>query len=231
VKSSDFVVNSYRSAGKVEVRSAISPISLQAGRPRLADLKAMLGQAIGEGSDFLMTHDVEVTLTWFVSEHNRYQTHTAADLDNVIKPLLDAATGPEGVMIDDNQVQSIRAAWMTPGSWGEGFDLTIESLNPEDTIQREGTAFVEFAPDTCYVLPGAYPEAWPTLIEGFRAYVDGRAKRIAAGIAPADLAFFAPIARPWHSQRLRLQRFPVLFHTHDFGAGQVRGGEFELGRS
>jgi hypothetical protein len=154
VDSSDFVVNSYRSAGKVEIRSAISPISLQGGRPRLADLKAMLGQAIGEGSDFLMTHDVEVTLTRFDSEHSRYQTHTAADLDNVIKPLLDAATEPDGVMIDDKQVQSIRASWMTPGLWGEGFDLTIASLNPEDTIQREGTAFVEFAPDTCHVLPG-----------------------------------------------------------------------------
>lgn len=209
------------------IRSAISPISLQAARPRLADLKAMLGQAIGKSSDFLMTHDVEVTLTWFVSEHSRYQTHVAADLDNVIKPLLDAATGPDGVMIDDNQVQSIRASWMTPGSWGEGFELTIASLNPDDTIQREGTAFVEFAPDTCYVLPGACREAWPILFASYRQYVDARAKCTAVGVAPANLSSFAPIARPWHSQRLRLQRFPVLSHTHDFGAPHFRSGEFK----
>lgn len=76
MKASDFIVEGYREAGRVNVKSALTPISLQARRERLSDLKVALKEAIATSTDFLMTHDVEVTLTWYVTEADRYQSHT-----------------------------------------------------------------------------------------------------------------------------------------------------------
>lgn len=217
MKASDFIVEGYREAGRVIVKSALTPISLQARRDRLSDLKVALKEAITTSTDFLMTHDVEVTLTWYVTEADRYQSHTAADVDNVIKPLLDAATGPEGIMIDDNQVQSIRAYWVTPGTPGPGFELDFQALDREDVVTRDGTAFVEFASDTCYILPGIQPEAWPVLVASYRKSLEAKEDLRRLGAPERMVHSLSPLARPWPSQRLRMQKFPVFQPTDDFG--------------
>ena len=41
-----------------------------------------------------------------------YESDRTADIDNVIKPILDGLTGPDGVMIDDNQVQNVQCYWI-----------------------------------------------------------------------------------------------------------------------
>ncbi|MDF2047275.1 RusA family crossover junction endodeoxyribonuclease [Microbacterium sp. Kw_RZR3] len=208
-------MTSNREFGWVRVEATVAPLSLQAGAGRRQGLKNALGSALSVGADFLFTHDVEVTLEWFATERDRYQTHVAADLDNVLKPLIDAATGPTGVMIDDNQVQSIRASWLTPGRMGEGFVLQFDALSREDVATRAGTAFVEFSADTCYMLPGAAREHWPSFVNGFARFVAIKDKMRAHGITEEVVETMSPIARPWHSQRLRMQGFPVHHHTAD----------------
>lgn len=169
--------------------------------------------ALAVGSDFLFVHDVEVTLEWFATERHRYQSHVAADLDNVLKPLIDAATGPDGVMIDDNQVQSIKASWLTPGPLGEGFMLRFEARNPEDAVARDGTAFVEFTTDTCYLLPGEARERWPLVVKGYKNLVSTKRMLRRFGVGDEVVEALSPTSRPWHSQRLRMQGFPVHHHT------------------
>lgn len=208
--NTDFSVSAHRSAGSVVIRSSLSPISLQAARGRIEELKAALKAAVAASTDSLMTHDVEVSLTWFVEEGVRYQTHTAADLDNVLKPVFDACAGVNGIMIDDNQVQSIKASWETPGTIGPGFELVFQSLLRDDTVTRAGTSFVEFAPNACYILPGTHPEYWTELVSMYRMYREKRAEMLALGVDASALAGLAPNTRPWHSQRLRLQGFVVL---------------------
>lgn len=209
----DFTVTGYREMGRVVVSSPLSPISLQAKRVRVNELQSALRHAISVHTDFLMTHDVEVTLTMYVTEKDRYQTHTAADLDNVIKPLLDAATGPSGIMIDDNQVQSIRASWMTPGAIGVGFELEFESLMRDDTVTRAHTAFVEFSADRCYILPGVHQEHWPALVGLYRSMLKARQERLDLGIMEDVANNVLPNTRPFPRQRLRHHDFPVIPHT------------------
>ena len=208
-----FTVNGYRDAGRVIVTSTVSPISLQAKHVRVGVFKAALRKAISTNTDFLLTHDVEVTLTLFVTEKDRYQTHTAADLDNVIKPLLDAATGPDGIMIDDNQVQSIRASWMTPGPLGVGFELDFQALMLDDVVTRAGTAFVEFSADRCYILPGIQPEVWPWLVSRYRAMLEARQEMLDRGIVEDVADRVLPVGRPFPRQRLTMHGFPVPHHT------------------
>jgi len=139
-----FNVEEHYDAGRVDIRSMIDPISLQADPGRKDAFKDALSAAVTRATKGIYIHHVEVTLVWFIEEAERYQTHLVADLDNVMKPILDAVTGPGGILIDDNQVQSIRASWMTPGGLGAGFELSFDALTPDEYVEREGLTFVEF---------------------------------------------------------------------------------------
>lgn len=100
-----FRVEEFYDAGRVDILSTVDPITLQADPARKRAFKDALGTAVQRATKGIFTHDVEVTLIWSVEEARRYQAHIVADLDNVMKPILDAVTGPDGVLIDDNQIQ------------------------------------------------------------------------------------------------------------------------------
>jgi hypothetical protein len=147
---SDFTVSEFYDAGRVEIASARDPLSLQASPARRARLKADLAAAVAEGTAGVFTGDVEVTIEWYVSEKVRYGTHMVADLDNIVKPLLDAVTGPDGVMIDDNQVQSLRVSWLDPVGPNRKFLLNFQANSPDEYLHRGGLFFVEFSPERCF---------------------------------------------------------------------------------
>lgn len=90
---SDFVVSEYYDAASVKILSTRDPLSLQASAARKASLKADVATVVAAGTTGVFTGDVEVTIEWFVSQQIRYGTHMVADLDNIVKPLLDAVTG------------------------------------------------------------------------------------------------------------------------------------------
>ncbi|MFC6149916.1 MULTISPECIES: RusA family crossover junction endodeoxyribonuclease [Mumia] len=213
VSAADFVVHEYYDQGKIVIRSAASPVSLQANTVRKKQFRAAFGAAVQEATRGIFTHDVEVTLVWLIEEARRYQTHLVADLDNVLKPLLDAITGPGGVFIDDNQVQSIRASWMTPGAGGPGFELTIEALMGDDYVERAGLSFVEFSADRCYMLHGGLGPWEARVVAQFRRMVAAYHSELAMGFAEDVARMILPIARPF--PRARLGRFRVR-HESEF---------------
>jgi len=198
--------------GRVEIQSTVDPISLQASAQTKAEFRSMLGDAVRDASRGIFTHDVEVTLTWYIEEARRYQTHIVADLDNVMKPILDAVTGPDGVLIDDNQIQSIKASWMTPGAARTGFYVAFEALLKDDYIEREGLAFVEFSADRCYILPGALGGHEAQFVNAYRASIEAYKQMLAAGIIQDAAQSVLPIARPF--PRARLGRFRVQHESH-----------------
>lgn len=205
--ASDFEVTELYDVPRVDVRSAIDPLSLQASGDRKKAFRGALSAAVRDATRGVFTHDVEATLTWYIAEARRYQTHIVADLDNVMKPMLDALTGPDGVLIDDNQVQSIKASWMTPGSLGNGFELTLEPPMRDAYIERAGLSFVEFAADRCYILAGGWGEHAASAVSAYRRMVRAYQEQLAVGIAEEVARGVLPIARPF--PRARLGRFQV----------------------
>jgi hypothetical protein len=124
----DFAVQEWYDAGRVEIRGAVDPISLQAAGERKAKFQESLSKAVAASTTGVYTGDVEVTIRWFISQKRRYGTHIVADLDNVIKPLLDAVAGPDGLMMDDNQVQSLQVTWLDPAGPDLRFDMSLQPL-------------------------------------------------------------------------------------------------------
>ena len=210
VTERDFVVEEFRDYGRVEIRSAVDPISLQADPARKAGFKAALGSAVQKATTGVFTHDVEVSLVWLIEESRRYQTHLVADLDNVMKPILDAVTGADGIMIDDNQIQSIDASWMTPAG-RTGFELKFTSLMADDFASREGLSFVEFSADRCYLLPQMDRSAQVALVRGYRQALEEYRRMLAAGIAEGAARSVLPLVRPF--PRARLGKFTVFPHA------------------
>lgn len=205
-QAEDFFVREFYDVPRVEIRGAIDPLSLQADGARKKAFKTALSTAVRDATVGVHTHDVEVTLTWFIEESRRYQTHLVADLDNVMKPILDAVTGPDGVLIDDNQVQSIKACWMTPGINGPGFELCFEPLLTDDYIKRAGLSFVEFSRDRCYPLHGALVEADSanSAVSAWRRALRLYSELQANGVPASDARAVLPAMRPFPLARLSL---------------------------
>ena len=145
-----------------------------------------------------------------------------ADLDNVLKLILDAATGPNGILVDDNQIQSIRASWMTPGSLGPGIRVTFEALMVDEFLARGGLTFVEFSPDRCYMLPGCAEDDQRGIVSSYRTSVSAYERLVAAGIHPDAARRVLPIPRPF--PRARLGKFTVR-HQAEFRESPRLGGE------
>jgi hypothetical protein len=211
VTEAAFRVEEFYDTGRVDILSTVDPITLQAGSSRKRAFQDALGTAVQAATKGIFIHDVEVTLIWFIEEARRYQTHIVADLDNVMKATLDAVTGPDGVLIDDNQIQSIKASWMTPGIHGAGFQLTFSALMRDEYVTRQGLAFVEFTADRCYMLHGSLGEHAARFVASYRLMVAAYREMLEAGIHEEVAQGVLPIARPF--PRARLSRFRVRHHS------------------
>ncbi|WP_406311990.1 RusA family crossover junction endodeoxyribonuclease [Streptomyces sp. NBC_00114] len=212
VTEANFDVQEFRDHGRVDIRSTVDPISLQADPHRKRLFKDALASAVQRGTRGVFTHDVELNLVWFIEESRRYQTHLVADLDNILKPILDAVTGADGIMIDDNQIQSIRVSWVTPGPQ-TGFELEFTALMGDDYVSREGLSFVEFSADRCYILPQAERPVQVVLVQAYRANLAAYQKMLGEGISESVAQMALPSTRPF--PRARLGKFEV-FHHEDF---------------
>lgn len=187
-------------------------MSLQASSARKREFKGLLSAAIARNTSFYFAHDVKVEFTWEIEERKRYETHIVADLDNLLKPLLDAATGPEGVLFDDNQVQQIGASWISVGDgWPEGFTLEFAALLPDEIVRRGGT-FIEFTRTRCYYLPlDREDPRLVALVNSLRRMFAGVDELVALGLPPQEARGALPSLRSF--PRARLSRFTVVPHN------------------
>jgi Holliday junction resolvase RusA-like endonuclease len=61
--------------------------------------------------------EVKLDITLYLDEQKRIETPELADLDNYAKLICDSLKGPNGLLIDDTQVQSLLVSWIdTPES-------------------------------------------------------------------------------------------------------------------
>ncbi len=98
---------------------------------------------------FVYWGEVQVTITLFLDVQTVLETSETADVDNYAKAILDALKGPEGIVIDDTQVQALTVSWID--SHATYFEVEIRS-SPDDFMIKPVTFFE--MPDGLY-----YPHA------------------------------------------------------------------------
>ncbi|HAS6887689.1 TPA: RusA family crossover junction endodeoxyribonuclease, partial [Vibrio parahaemolyticus] len=136
-------------------------------------------------------------------EQKRYETSTSADIDNIIKPLLDAFCGPEGIMIDDNQVQSVTCNWIDyHNTEKERLVVTVKYI-PDDIVIKEGLFFVDVG-DNLYMPLFDYltPEIKKLMLSMYEKMVDARNQMMEAGLDYYSTKGIMSVQRVFHKGRL-----------------------------
>lgn len=79
------------------------PASYHSPRELKDNYKGCIRNAIKDCKNIFI-REVGVQIEWKTSQNLRYETDKSYDIDNIIKPTLDAMCGIDGLFIDDCQV-------------------------------------------------------------------------------------------------------------------------------
>lgn len=186
----------------VIVEATIDPVSLQGDGARKKLFKAAMAEVVARETDRIFTGDVKVGITWYISEERRYSTHIVADLDNIVKPLFDAITGPGGILIDDNQVQQFGASWTDAAPGDLKFTVEISATSPNQFIRRAALEFFEFDHHGCLPVPAESPEFQLQVINTVARGLRLRRALLDRGIDPFVASMHLPRQRFFPRARL-----------------------------
>jgi Holliday junction resolvase RusA-like endonuclease len=134
-----------RQGDELVIGIPLRPVRFKAPRARKQALDALIKQHTSKEA-FLLTGEVKVDIEWMIHEQDRRESPRSPDLDNILKPILDALQGPEGVMVNDSQVQEISCRWIDWTSREQRLDLRIRHLEDE-WIEKEALIFVRMTPN------------------------------------------------------------------------------------
>ncbi len=91
-------------------------------------------------NQWLYSHEIHLDITLHVDVQTTLETDQTADLDNYAKAILDGLKGPNGIMIDDSQVQTLSVHWID--AYGPP-SFTVETKGSPDDFVLKPQEFYE----------------------------------------------------------------------------------------
>lgn len=61
--------------------------------------------------EWICVGSVNLEFLWYLHGTQRQETDKVGDIDNIIKPIIDALTGERGLLVDDSQIGSLHTFW------------------------------------------------------------------------------------------------------------------------
>jgi Holliday junction resolvase RusA-like endonuclease len=157
---------------------------------------------------YLISGDVRIYIEWTLHEQDRYESDAAPDVDNILKPLLDALCGPEGMLIDDCQVQAVDCRWLDWTERGQQVEIKIEFFRDE-WVSKEALCFVHFGKGLCFPINRKRPAAaMLMLIDQICGMCSYRDEMLESGYDYYAAKREMPIQRVFH--RSRATKFQVV---------------------
>lgn len=161
-----------------------------------------------QGLKYLLTGDLILNVTWLLPAKNRYETDAKSDVDNCLKPIIDAFTGPDGFFIDDCQLRGLYICWRHVESDDERLIFEFEFQADQYSLKEE-LAFVQLDGALCTPVNLNWPSAakvlWAGMLKSNQASKDVLEK---LGISYPAVASFLGGSQPFH--RTRVKDFKVL---------------------
>nr|CBX29263.1 hypothetical protein N47_J02440 [uncultured Desulfobacterium sp.] len=190
-------------SGEIEFSIERPPVSLQSNGDRKREFKEHVAAKV-EKVGFLLSGDVSVRIQWNVHEQKRYENNTSADVDNIVKPLLDAICGPNGILIDDNQVQAIECFWIDSYEYNwEQIDIRIKFM-PDEYLPKNGLAFVCMDKNICIpFLKNRRPEEQVLFISAQERKLALRDEMMKNGMSYYESKDVMSVQRFFHKSRLQ----------------------------
>jgi Holliday junction resolvase RusA-like endonuclease len=151
------VAADFPTGSDIVIAVPLAPVRFKAPRWRKQALCSLIRRYTSK-QPFLLTGEVKLDIEWMIHEQDRHETPRSPDLDNILKPMLDALQGPDGVMVNDSQVQEISCRWIDWTSREQRFDLRIRYIEDE-WAEKEGLMFVRMTANLCLPLDRTLPAA------------------------------------------------------------------------
>lgn len=126
--------------GELTFTFSLEPVSLQSSSVKKEFVRSEI-KNITKTLNYFLSGDVKIDIQWLVYEKERYENPNSPDMDNIIKPILDGLSGPEGVLIDDCQVQTISSHWIDWSKKEHQINITIQYI-PDDYVSKNSLVFV-----------------------------------------------------------------------------------------
>lgn len=180
----------------------LKPVSLQSSPSLRRGVKAQVASVV-KASDYLLSGEVEVGVTWILHEKERYQGVHSPDIDNILKPLLDGISGPDGLLVNDCQVQSVRCHWIDWTSDDHRLQFELR-YSPDDWIPKRSLVWVEVQDKLCMPINTDLPPAMQHLmLEAWEGMFDARKKIVEISGNYGIGKYLMPVQMPFHRAKLR----------------------------
>jgi len=138
------------SLGKLAFTAGIKPISAQNKNEDKLRFRAEV-QKITSMSTYIITGTCWVSIDYYCRNINRLKNPGVYDIDNIVKPILDALVGQNGLMVDDVLVDRVIVNWIdTP--MDDHFTVEIEYPDLY-FLEKSNLIFIKSISGWC----------WPTL--------------------------------------------------------------------
>lgn len=201
--------------GKMEIVIPGAPVSVQSTRKvrdaYLATIKNELSRF-----RFILTGQLMLEVTWLVPAKSRYETDAKADIDNCLKPIIDAFTGPDGLFIDDCQLKGLYICWRHIVSGDERLHFQFD-FDPIQWCEKDGLAFIRLERGLCSPVNLTWPtplrESW---VQAIRTGEHCKERLEDLGASYLALAAMTGDSQPFHVTRTA--GFPLL-SPEDFASG------------
>lgn len=116
-----------------------SPVSLQSKGKQKKAFKEFV-RKLTRQVDVIVAGDVGVEVIWYTHEQLRFEAPNFLDIDNISKVIIDALSGPEGVIVDDCVVQHQSCTWIDTGG-REYIEIKI-SYNDTNCFPKKDICFL-----------------------------------------------------------------------------------------
>ena len=126
--------------GEIILSFSLEPVSLQSSSKRRDFVKSEIRKKT-KYINYLLSGDVKVEIQWLLHEKQRYESSDSPDMDNIIKPILDGLSGPEGILIDDCQVHTVGSHWIDWTKQEHQINIYIRYIS-DDYKTKKGLVFV-----------------------------------------------------------------------------------------
>ncbi|OEU66353.1 MAG: hypothetical protein BA863_16070 [Desulfovibrio sp. S3730MH75] len=187
--------------GKTTFKVFTPPVSSQGSRSKKDTLTEKLRNTT-KSIPILLTGDVSIEILWFVNEVERYESDKTADVDNILKPILDALCGPEGILINDCQVQHVVSSWVDRYDEMEHIEISI-SYEPDAWFEKESIVFVQLENALCMPLAkNLEPECLKISLDIFEMQLQSRNRIFERGGTYYQARSVMSIQRLFHRTRV-----------------------------
>ena len=178
------------------------PVSLQGSREKQAEIQELVKE-ITRPVRYLLSGELKLDIEWYVHERDRWESAAAPDIDNIMKPLLDGLSGPDGIMVDDCQVQEIACRWIDWASHTNELRFELR-FHPDDYIRKEKLVFVHVGRNLYMPLNTEQsPEIQRTFLDTWSRMTAARNKIEGASGDNYTAKHEMPVQRAFHGARLR----------------------------